>query len=215
MELKERILAAAAAEPSPSRRAARRRQALLMAGAAVAMAAGYWLFAIWLFGWQSISRSTLLLGGTVTGAALVAGLAAALAVGRGRAMLGRPRRWLLVVTVAAPLVLLGWKIAWSALFGNLDESPRLGYRCLLMSVAMGAIPLLLLALTRRGEDPRHPGLLGAAIGVAVGACGWVLVDLWCPVGGPIHLLRGHLLPIIILGVLGVVVGRLLIKVQDR
>jgi hypothetical protein len=207
MELKERILAAAAMAPSSTRRSSRRRQILFMTAAAAAMAAGYWAFAAWIFGWQEISRSNLLLGGTVIGAALVAAL--------GRTMLGRPRRWLLLVTVVAPLALLGWKLGWSALFGNLDESPRLGYRCLLMSVTMGAVPLVLLALTRRGEDPRHPGLLGAAIGVGVGACGWVLVDLWCPVGGPIHLLRGHVLPVIVLGILGAVAGRLLIAVRDK
>ena len=164
------------------------------------MATGYCLFALWLFGWQAIPRSLPLLVGTAVGAAVVAGAAIALSLGRGGRMLGRSRRTLIAVTAVAPLVLLGWKVAWSAAFGNLDESPRLGYRCLLMSVAMGAIPLLLLLLTRKGEDPRHPGLLGAAIGVAVGACGWVLVDLWCPVAGIWHLLRGHLPPILVLGV---------------
>jgi hypothetical protein len=130
-------------------------------------------------------------------------------------MLGRSRRWLIAVTALAPIVLLGWKVLWSALFGNLDESPRLGYRCLVMSLSMGAVPVVLLSLTRRGEDPRHPGLLGAAIGVAVGASGWVLVDVWCPVGGIWHLLRGHVLPVLLLAALGGALGSVLLALRAR
>ena len=177
------------------------------------MATGYWLFALWIFGWQSIPRSLILLGGTSVGAAVVGGFAVGISLGRGGRMLGRSRRWLIAVTAISPLALLGWKIAWSAAFGNLDESPRLGHRCLVMSISMGMVPMLLLALTRRGEDPRHPGLLGAAIGVAVGACAWVLVDLWCPVAGVLHLLRGHVLPVLLLGLVGAVAGKVLLAVR--
>jgi hypothetical protein len=214
-DLKQRILSAAAANPSPSRTTSARRRLALIVGSATAMATGYWLFAIMWFGWQHIPRSMLLLGGTSIGAALVAGLAIAVAVGRGQSMLGRSRRWLIAVTALAPIVLLGWKVLWSALFGNLDESPRLGYRCLAMSLSMGAVPVLLLSLTRRGEDPRHPGLLGAAIGVAVGASGWVMVDLWCPVAGIWHLLRGHVLPVVLLAILGGVLGSAVLAVRGR
>jgi len=130
-------------------------------------------------------------------------------------MLGRSRRWLIAMIVLTPIALLAWKIGWSAIFGNLDESPRLGYRCLCMALAMGGVPLALLAMTRQGEESRHPGLLGAAMGVAVGACGWVLSDLWCPVAGPIHLLRGHLLPVVLLGLLGAAVGRVVLSVRQK
>jgi len=214
-DLKERILAAAAAAPSPTRAGASRRSVLWIAGSAASMAAGYWAFALTLFGWQHIPRSLLLMAGTSIGAAVVAGSATAIALGRGGTMLGRSRRWLIATTVLAPLLLLGWKLGWSALFGNLDESPHLGYRCLVMSVSMGAIPVLLLAMTRKGEDPRHPGLLGAAIGVAVGACAWVLVDLWCPVAGIWHLLRGHVLPILVLGIVGAALGSTMLGVRPR
>jgi hypothetical protein len=214
-DLKDRILAAAAAAPSPSRADAQRTRGFLIAGSALAMATVYWIFAMSIFGWQHISRSLILIAGTSMGAAVVAGAAVALSLGRSRSMLGRSRRWLILVTAFAPLALLVWKIGWSAVFGNLDESPRLGYRCLLMSMSMGAVPLLLLALTHRGQDPRHPGLLGAAIGVAVGACAWVLVDLWCPVAGFWHLLRGHVLPILLLGLLGAALGSLVMAVRAR
>ena len=171
------------------------------------------MFAFQIYGWHSIPRSQILAGGTLLGSASVAGIATAIAVGRSRLMLGWSRRWLLAITVLTPLALLAWKLGWSAVFGDLDESPHLGDRCL--SMAMGAVPLALLAMTRRGEEPRHPGLLGAAMGVAVGACGWVLVDLWCPVAGPLHLLRGHLLPVVLLGLLGTAVGKVVLSVHPE
>ena len=215
IELKERILAATAMVPSSSRSVARRQRLVLIAASLAAMVAIYLTFVLWLFGWQSIPRSTTLAGGTLLGASAVAALAMTTAVGRGRSILGRSRQWLIAMTVLAPLALLVWKIGWSGIFGNLDESPHLGYRCLLMSMTMGAVPLVLLAMTRTGDEPRHPGLLGAAMGVAVGACGWVLTDLWCPVAGPIHLLRGHLLPIMLLGILGVAIGRSTLGIRAR
>src|ERR1039457_6154567 len=155
-ELKERILAAAAKAPSPSRTAMRRRLVLLIAGGAGAMAAIYWMLALHIFVWQGVPRSLILAGGTLLGAASVAAMAVAIAVGRGRDMLGRSRRWLIALIVLAPLALLAWKICWSAIFGNLDESPHLGFRCLWMATATGVVPFAMLSMTRRAADPRPP-----------------------------------------------------------
>jgi hypothetical protein len=44
----------------------------------------------------------------------------------------------------------------------------------------------------------RPALTGAALGVAAGACSWLLVDLWCPVAHPEHIALGHLLPLVLL-----------------
>jgi hypothetical protein len=172
----------------------------------VTLAVVYCLFALGIFGWQPSSRPTVMLVGTSLGAAVIAVLAAAIVLGRGGTMLGRSRRLLIAVAALVPTALMAWKTLWSAAFGTLDESPRLGYRCLVMSLAMGALPLLLLVLGRRGGEPRHPKLLGAALGAAVGACAWFLVDLWCPVAGVWHLLRGHLPPVVLLGILGAALG---------
>jgi hypothetical protein len=215
MDLKERILAAAATAPSASRTATRRRVLLLIAGSVAAMVAAYWLFAVRILGWQTIPRSQMLASGTLIGAVTVAAVAVAIALGRGGDMLGRSRRSLRAMTVLVPFALLAWKIGWSAIFGNLAESPHVGYRCLLMSMTMGAVPLALLTMTRKGQDPRHPGILGAAMGVAVGACAWALIDLWCPVAGPLHLLRGHVLPVALLGILGAAAGRVALAVHAK
>jgi hypothetical protein len=51
--------------------------------------------------------------------------------------------------------------------------------------------------------------------VAVGACAWVLVDVWCPVAGIWHLLRGHVLPVVLLGLLGGVLGSVVLAIRAR
>jgi hypothetical protein len=48
--------------------------------------------------------------------------------------------------------------------------------------------------------------LGGALGAAVGACATVLVDLWCPVAYVPHLVLGHLLPMALLGLIGMWLG---------
>jgi hypothetical protein len=214
-DLGPRVLAAIARQPSLSRSAVRRRQWLLTSGAAASLAVVYCIFALGIFGWQPIPRSTLVLVGTSLGAAVITVLAVTLVLGRGGCMLGRSRRLLIAVAALVPAALMAWKTTWSAAFGSLDESPRLGYRCLVMSLAMGALPLLLLVLGHRGEEPRHPKLLGAALGVAVGACGWFLVDLWCPVAGVWHLLRGHVPPVVLLGILGAALGSRIAAVRTK
>jgi hypothetical protein len=51
--------------------------------------------------------------------------------------------------------------------------------------------------------------------VATGTCAAVLVDLWCPVAHPGHLLLGHVLPIAILGIVGVWVGDRILSIRRK
>ncbi len=66
--------------------------------------------------------------------------------------------------------------------------------------------MLGLMLVRRGSDPVHPAATGAALGAACGACAGVMVELWCPVGAPRHVAVGHILPIVVVAILGASVG---------
>ena len=60
--------------------------------------------------------------------------------------------------------------------------------------------------TLRGVHSAHPRVAGAAMGSAAGAVAWLLVDLWCPVGHPAHVLLGHVLPMLILTAVGAFAG---------
>jgi hypothetical protein len=80
---------------------------------------------------------------------------------------------------------------------------------------MAVWPLVALVLTRRRTDPLHPSLTGAAIGSAVGASIWVLVDLNCPIAYLPHLLLGHVLPLVLITSVGAALGRRLIALRSR
>src|SRR5262249_3296627 len=120
-ELRARVLAAVAAEPSPIRAAIRRRD-LLIATVAVASGIGAFVsFAMLLseshllrlggevMPQQRLERPIALVVATAGGAIAVAATAVWLALGRGRSMLGRSRRWLLNGGVLIPVSLLVWE----------------------------------------------------------------------------------------------------------
>jgi hypothetical protein len=200
--LKERVLDAIHNEGSPTRRVLRERE-LLRSIAALGVTLA--LFAS-SRGVRPGERPWSLLAATALGAAALAILINVLALGRGRSMLGRSAVLLWAVALGSPLALLAWKMGWTLHYDVLGPQ-RFGLRCLALSLAMGAAPFAVLLRSRRRSDPLHPSATGAAVGAAVGAMVWVLVDLWCPVGRPLHLLIGHVLPCLLLVVGGALLGR--------
>jgi hypothetical protein len=210
-ELRQRVLDAARAHPSPTRGEVRRRAALLLAAAAGGALA---VFAA-MGGARPDQRPISLMVGTAAGASMLAVIALVGALGRGRSMLGRSQRLLIIVALAIPPALLAWKLAYSACFpSELALGPnRLGLRCFGWTMAIGAWPLAGFLVLRQGLETRHPSTLGAAFGIAAAACGWVLVDLWCPIARTSHLLLGHLLPTGILGGLGALLGHFALPIR--
>lgn len=154
---------------------------------------------------------------TVLGSAVLAALFAIVGVGRGQSMLGRPRSWLWTQVLLTPVSLLGWRVLISARYPQMTVEwvDRPGFRCFTLSLVLACAPLLGLIWLRRGSDPIHPRLTAAAVGAAVGAGTWVLVDLWCPVGYVPHLLLGHVLPVMLLIVLSALLGGWVIAVTKR
>jgi hypothetical protein len=208
-ELKDRVLAAVRAEPAPTQTAVRQRGWLTLGiSAAIAIA----IFAH--FGGIRISgRPGLLVVWTCLGWSVVGSAAAALAVARGRSMLGRSTASLLILVGAAPLVLLAWKVGVTVPFGpELTASwpGRPGFRCLGLSLAMAAPLLVALLVMRRRSDPVHPGIAGAALGVTAGVLAGTLVDLWCPIAYLPHVLLGHILPLLVAAAFGAWAGRRLL-----
>lgn len=227
-ELRARVLAAAAAEASPTRAAVRRRNQRLSVVAAATAIGAFAVFAALMsdshllrLGGEvapqlRVDRSLGLVVTTVSGAVAVAAAAVWLALGRGGSMLGRSRRALLYGGLMVPAGLLAWKVGASLAFGA-DMVPwpeRPGERCLALTLLVAAGPLLAF-LAVRGRAPAWPGLNGAMIGCAAGACAWVAVDLWCPVSYVPHLLLGHVLPLVVLAGVGGVLGRARLSVLSR
>ena len=204
-ELKRRVLHAVEAAPAPTRSAESKRTAWLVGGALVLSFVAYLAYG----GVRITNRPTSLMVGTVAGTATIAALAIWMAVGRGRAMLGRTSSVLTAVAIGSPVALFAWKIIWSAGYEHgLDRWPtRFGMRCLGVSLTLGALPLAAMLFSRRGTDGVHPGRAGLSIGVAFGLGVATLVDAWCPVAYVPHFLVGHVLPLAMLGAAGLWFGK--------
>ncbi|HVR62260.1 MAG TPA: NrsF family protein [Polyangia bacterium] len=201
-EVRERVLADARATRSATRPVVSRRDGVLLGAAAAASAVAFLL----LGGVRLAGRPLALIATTAGGLALVA--AVVLAVVARRSMVGPSRGRLIALSVAAPALLLAWKVLVSHAFDGATEpwSDRPGARCFGLTLLLSALPFAAALAVRRHIDATHPSSHGAALGVAVGTAAAVLVDLWCPVGYLPHVLGGHVMPIVLLGALGAILG---------
>jgi hypothetical protein len=149
------------------------------------------------------------------GWAAVAALSIWAAFGRGASAVGRPTPWLTAVAVGTPALLFAMMFAFAVFDPTLTllHPERLGLKCLGLTVAGAVFPLLSLAFLRRGSDPVHPVATGAALGAACGAAAGVMVELWCPVAAPRHVAVGHILPILIMTILGALLGARVIAMR--
>jgi hypothetical protein len=202
IELREQVLRRAAASRAPTRTEARRAAALTLA-AALAVPA---LILALAGGPQPGGRPPGIMVATGILAAAVAAVASWLAVRRGGAMDGRPGRVLLALIAAVPPVLIAAKLGFGAAEGTLWAAcpERPGFRCLGLFLALAAPPLAGYLWIARLRDVPRPRLMGAALGMAAGACAWALVELWCPVAYPTHILLGHVLPLALVAGAGMV-----------
>jgi hypothetical protein len=207
-ELKARILAAVHASPSRPRRTTLAATRLLVPAAAILAGALYFAFDGVHHGQ---GRPPGILAASVSvwiGAALVSMWSV---VGTARSPTGRPRPWLLAVTIGMPVIVLAILVGLSAAASAGDAARlaaihRAGLRCLAMTIAAGVFPLVALLFVKRGSDPVHPAAQGAAIGVSFGAYAGIMVCLWCPDLSPSHAALGHVTPLVLLALLGAVVG---------
>jgi len=211
-DLKSTIAAALHAEPALSRSAVRLREASwLAAGGAGAVAL---FFACGGFRDAGAPRPPLLIALTLSGTVAVAGIALRAALPA--SALPRSKEALLAALVVVPGLFFGWKVGWSVAFDACAWWPtRPGLRCLGLSGTIGLLVLAACVQARRGRDPVHPRLTGAGLGVASGAVAAVLADLWCPVGHPVHVLLGHVLPMLALSALGARWGGRVLGIPSR
>ena len=81
---------------------------------------------------------------------------------------------------------------------------RWGLRCLVVSAIVGLLVLATFTVALRRSIPIANGLRGAAIGTAAGAWAGLSVFIFCPSGDLLHILIGHILPIVAFTLLGIV-----------
>jgi hypothetical protein len=210
-EVRTRILQAIRGRPAPTRRHLARRRIALVATAFAASPVGLVLAGGPLAG----PRPGSLLLATTGGGVALASAATWIAVGRRDPVRKRARAWFVLTASTVPPLWFVWKVVWSSQFEGMSGPwpSRVGLRCFALTLAFALGPLFFLASARRDSDPTHPVSRGAALGVAAGMCAATMVDLWCPVGHPWHVLLGHALPVALLGLAGLWVGHRLLAIH--
>jgi hypothetical protein len=211
-DLRARVLAEAARTPSPTRAAYKRRVMILAAIGALATASLFVAMGGMAPGTRPVEMIGFTAGFGLVAAAILMRLSS---TGRG-SMLGRPRSVLLTgVVVTAPLlavVALCATMAWPAQAAE-DVPSGAHLACGLMSIAQGILPLLALLLPRRGTDPVHPAVTGAALGMTAGAWTVVMAYLRCPHAAAMHCILAHVVPTLVLTALGALLGWVMLRVK--
>jgi hypothetical protein len=204
-QLKSRIVAAARAQPAPTRKEFAVRSAVVLA---LALATPV-LELLFVGGAHRGERPWSLVLATTGGGLALAFGAIWTALGRGGRIAGRARVWLISMAALLPPAWVVWKVVWSMQYEGMAApwTNRPGARCFALTLAFSLCPLIALAFVRRGSDPTHPRSLGAALGVAAGTYAAVMVDVWCPIGNLSHVVLGHALPVVLLGLVGFAIGR--------
>jgi hypothetical protein len=80
-----------------------------------------------------------------------------------------------------------------------------GVRCAVIAAVVGLAVTTALVFALRRAAPAATRLRGAAVGAAAGAWAGVAVFAFCPSADLQHLLAGHLLPVVVLSLIGAVV----------
>lgn len=209
-DLKARVLQSVREVPSPTRDSSRAHAWLVLPAGVVVGASIFFAFGGLSHGQ---GRPTWFYLASTLGWAAVAALSAWGALGRGGSATGRAQAWLMAVAVGTPALLFAMMFAFALVSPEVTRihPERLGLKCMGLTVAAAAFPLVALLTVRQGSDPVHPAATGAALGAACGASAGVIVEMWCPVAAPMHVLIGHIFPIALLALFGGLLGARLLK----
>jgi hypothetical protein len=208
------VLAAATAEPVPSRSAGlARRTAIIAVGMALSA-----LVLVYIGGPRLDRRPV---GYFVLIAALWLGIVFAATwagVARGRSMLGRPTSVRVIVAALTPAALVVTAVAAGLLWpSTIGEPSTMGNHvvCIELGSLMAIGPLVAFALVRRGSDPVAPRLTGAALGAVAGAWGGLFIELRCGHASIEHVVVGHVVPVVVMTLLGALIAGSVISVRHR
>ena len=211
-DLRARVLAEVARTPSPTRAVYKRRILMMASMGALATVA---LF-VGMGGMSPGTRPVEMIAFTVGFGLVAAAVLTRLSSGQSGSMLGRPRTVLLTAIVGtAPLLAVAAlcaAFAWpEPAAEHVDAASNLA--CGAVSVLQGALPLIVLLLPKRGTDPVHPAVTGAALGMTAGAWTVVMAYLRCPHAAPMHCIVAHVVPTLILTALGALLGWFFLRVK--
>jgi hypothetical protein len=202
-DLRERVLAAAAREPAAPRAVGARRRAR-----AVALGFGALLATFAIIGPRAHGRPLGYIAAVFLAWLPIAAAATWAGVSQGRSMLGRPARWLVAVVVLTPVALTAsWAavvLSWPSMLHDLS-GPRQYVVCDVVTLLFSVGPLLAFGALRRGTAPVAPRLTGAALGTAAAAWAALVLHLVCGYTAPVHILMGHVLPIVLVTLVGAMV----------
>lgn len=212
-ELRARVLAAIGKEPAPARPSPALATGLALGAVVVFLATSRM---------HGDERPRALVIAT-SAAALLAGMVVTRGVA-GRLPADRPsmlppaRSRLVSLGLAALAALVAIALAARSLAGGelaaSDVVAPAGHvACAGLFVVQGLLPLAVLALPRRGQDPRSPALTGAALGAAAGVWAAMLAWIRCPHVDLAHGVLAHALPVIVLAAIGAAVGKWLLRMR--
>lgn len=212
-ELRARVIEAARREAIPTRTVGTRRRTR-----ALAMGFGSLLAMLAILGPRPMGRPDGYIVAVVLAWLPIAAAATWAGVAQGRSMLGRPAPWLVAVVVLTPVVMMAaWAcvaLAWPATLHD-ASGPKQHFICDVMTLALSAGPLVAFGVLRRGSNPVTPRLTGAALGTAAAAWGAIVLHLVCGFTAPLHILLGHMLPIVLLALIGTVLTARTVAVRTK
>jgi len=200
-DLRARVLAATRQTPSPARAQVTQTTRLLVLLAISSSLAVFFGTG----GFQLGNRPVGFVIMTGLGWGILTILAIRVAFVRQRSMLGPSRQVLIALAVLTPATLFVWTVGWLKVWpeAELFDGPWWAYLvCFSLTGTLGLLPLIALAIARRGSDPVHPRATGAALGAAMGAWAGTLIDMHCRCATVPHIAFSHVLPMILLAALG-------------
>jgi hypothetical protein len=202
-ELRDRVLAAVQRDPVPARAVGARRRAR-----SVAIGFGSLLASLAFLGIRPLGRPHGYIAALVLAWVPIAAAATWAGVSRGRSMLGRPAGWLVGVVALTPVALLAvWAavaMAWPSTLHDASDARR-HLICDVVTIAFSIGPLLAFSALRRRTDPVTPRLTGAAIATAAAAWGAIAMHLVCGFTAPVHILLGHVAPVVFAAFVGALI----------
>lgn len=209
---KAQLLEAVRNTPSPTRDDVTKQSWQLLGGGILATSALFFLLGGFARGTRPVELVVFTAGLGLVAAAVTTHFAS----GRKRSMLGHPRPVLVTLSIATmpilAIVALAAAVLWPEPAAE-TVATKSTLSCAAMTLAEGALPLGLFLFAKRGTDPIHPAVTGAALGITAGAWTATMAYLRCPHAQAEHCVSAHVAPMLVLAITGALVGKALLDTR--